>query len=178
MATPPKPAPKDDSIDPSGEFALDVPEQFFYLIYQIVRVRDQQFDGQLAPFDLTLGRWRSLTVIRRLQPCAMKDLSRYVATDRTTLTRSIDQLVAEGLVARTTPREDRRKVQLSLTAQGEAVYMQGLAVLRTLNRSLLADVSETDARVVARVMKTVICNLIPDKDEASAVIRFGDGEPV
>jgi DNA-binding MarR family transcriptional regulator len=168
---------KDNSTDPAGEFAMDVPEQLFYLLFQLVRRRDAQFDAEIAPLGLTLAGWRTLAVVRRIAVCSMKDLSRYSTIDRTTLTRSVDQLVEDGLIERRVPASDRRLVVLSLTDAGEQLYAEAVGKLVALNRRLLVDIDASAQRQLARAMETVLGNLITDPTEAAAVIRFGRAGP-
>ena len=172
MSKPPL-IPRDNSTDPAGEFAMDVPEQLFYLLFQIVRHRDAQFDAEIAPIGLSLAGWRTLAIVRRIGACSMKDLSRYSTIDRTTLTRSVDQLVEDGLIARRVPPTDRRLVVLSLTDVGEQLYDEAVRKLVVFNRRLLVGIDADAQRKLARVMEGVLCNLIPDPADATAVIRFG-----
>ncbi|OYW92076.1 MAG: hypothetical protein B7Z13_10905, partial [Caulobacterales bacterium 32-67-6] len=63
------------SIDAEAEFGLDVPEYFFYLLFQAVRRRDAAFERALAPLELSLGQWRAISTVRRFGVCSMSDLS-------------------------------------------------------------------------------------------------------
>lgn len=152
---------------------MDVPEQLFYLLFQIVRHRDAQFGAEIAPLGLSLAGWRTLAVVRRIGACSMKDLSRYSTIDRTTLTRSVDQLVEDGLIDRRVPASDRRLVVLSLTDAGEQLYGEAVRKLVAFNRRLLVGIDADAQRKLARVMEGVLGNLVADPTEAAAVIRFG-----
>lgn len=160
------------SIDPEAEFGLDVPEYFFYLLFQAVRRRDAAFERALAGLDLTLAQWRAISTIRRFESCAMSELSAFTAVDRTTLTRSIDQLVRRDLVARRTPENDRRQVRLSLTEDGQRLYAQAVDQLLDFNRQALSGVPAERQRDIARGLAAVIRNLEPDEAMAEALIRF------
>lgn len=166
----------DTSIDTDGEFPTDVPEYFFYLLFQAVRHRDLTFDVALKPVGLTLHRWRTLSIIRRLEACTMSELARYSTIDRTTLTRAVDHLVAEGLVTRTTPLKDRRQVTLALTAQGETIYMSAVNILIGYNRQALEGISLATRRELSRALQRVIRNVVPDKDQADDIISFGPAD--
>ncbi len=165
--------PKDNSVDPAGEFAMNVPDQLLYLLFQAIHHRDSRLGERLASVGLTLARWRTLAVIRRVGQCSMKDLSRYSTIDRTTLTRSVDQLVEAGLVDRHVPPTDRRVVLLTLTTLGEQTYSLAVNLLLDFNREALAGVAMEDQRVMARGLEQILINLIPDQEEAIAVIDFG-----
>ena len=160
------------SVDPEGEFGLDVPEYFFYLLFQAVRRRDAAFERALAGLDLTLSQWRAMSTVRRFGSCGMSELSAFTAVDRTTLTRSVDQLVRRGLVARETPASDRRQVRLSLTPEGQAMYDRAVLQLLSFNRSALEGVDEARRREISRGLATIIRNLAPDDNFAEALIRF------
>ncbi len=163
----------DNSRDAQGEFPLGTAEYFFYLQYMVARRRDMSFDEILRPTGLSVARWRSLAVIRRLETCTMSQLSQFAAVDRTTLTRSVDQLVSEGLVERWTPQQDRRRVNLALTEQGEEVYLGAVRLLIDRNRMMLEGVDLEDVRVATRVMQQVLRNLAANEREAGELVSFG-----
>jgi DNA-binding MarR family transcriptional regulator len=164
---------KDNSIDPQGEFPLAPNEYYFYLQFQLVRQRDLFFDRTLAAAGLNLNRWRTLAVIRRIENCAMKDLSLYAAIDRTTLTRAVDQLVAQGLVERWSPTGDRRRVNVSLSPKGEAVYAEAVRTLITANSAMVAGVEDEPMRESIRVMQQMVRNLMEDPLEADQLLAYG-----
>lgn len=167
----------DNSTDPRGEFPMNVPEHISYLLFQLVRHRDLRFDTEMAPLGLTLARWRTLAIIRRIESCSMKELAKYSTIDRTTLTRSIDQLVEEGLIDRHVPPTDRRMVLLSLTQKGEAIYMQAVHVLISYNRTMLDGISDDEQRAFARALETMMKNAISDPKDALDIIKFGRADP-
>lgn len=166
----------DSSVDEAGEFPTDVPEYFFYLLFQAVRHRDLTFDSALAPVGLTLHRWRTLSIIRRLEACTMSELARYSTIDRTTLTRAVDHLVTEGLVMRSTPPKDRRQVTLALTPQGEDVYLSAVDLLMDYNRQALCGVADETRRELSRALRTIIRNILSDADWAEDIVNFGPSD--
>lgn len=171
------PRRKDNSVDPQGEFPMAPAEYFFYLQFQIVRQRDLFFDRAFAETGLNLNRWRTLAVIRRIENCSMKDLALYSAIDRTTLTRAVDQLVREELVERWSPTGDRRRVNVSLSPKGEAIYVQALDTLLRENAGMLGDVDDAALRAAVRVSQDVIRNLVQDPREAERLVAYGRPQP-
>ncbi|MFT4935115.1 MAG: DNA-binding MarR family transcriptional regulator [Pseudoalteromonas distincta] len=160
------------SVDTEAEFGLDVPEYFFYLLFQAVRRRDAAFERALSPLGLSLGQWRAISTVRRFGVCSMSDLAAFTAVDRTTLTRSVDQLVKRELMSRSTPAADRRQVHLTLTRQGQDTYNQAVDQLLAFNRQALEGVDGARQREISRGLATVIRNLAPDAQVAEALIRF------
>lgn len=170
MATP---RGKTSLVDKAGEFPLGASAYLFYLLFQVARQRDLHYDRELATAELSLHRWRILAVIRRIENCSMKDLALYSAMDRTTLTRSVDQLVADGLVERWSSPRDRRRVNVMLSDQGEAVHRQAATILLKGNAAMLAGVDEEAVRGVARVLRRVIGNLMDDPLAAAKLLAYG-----
>lgn len=150
------------STDPKGEFPLDLTTYFFHLFAVIGRHRESRMEQILQPLGLSVSRHRALSVIASLASCSMSDLADYSAVDRTTMTRTVDQLVDAGLVVRTTPREDRRQVLLTLTDAGRVACEGSLKAIYRLSRGLLEGVPEADQRVAARAFETILANLLDD----------------
>lgn len=167
-----KPRPIDNTLDPKGEFPLTPPEYFFYLQFQIVRQRELFFDRVLADAGLNLHRWRTLAVIRRIPQCSMKDLALYSGIDRTTLTRAVDHLVTEGLVERWSPPRDRRRVQVTLSARGEAAYAEASAILDRENMTMLEGADDAGIRAANHIMQQALRNLMDDGLAAEKLLAF------
>lgn len=164
--------PRRKSIDPTGEFIADVPEYFFLALFQALRRRDQAFETALKPSGLTLTTWRAVLIISRLQPCTMNELARISTVERTTLTRTVDGLVEQGLVDRRTPPEDRRQVQLTLTPTGQTAFDAAMEVLVVSNAKALEGIDEDRLRDTTRVLNEIVANLIDDPELMADVLTL------
>lgn len=150
------------TVDPTGEFPVDLTTYVFHLFTVVARHRDARLEAALRPLGLNVSRHRALTSIERLEPCTMRDLAAFVAVDRTTLTRTVDQLADAGFVERATPREDRRQVMLTTTRTGRAACRRSLQAIYRVNRELLEGVSEAQQRALARGLDRLVERLAPD----------------
>lgn len=153
--------------------SAEIPDYLFYLLFHATRQREIAFDAAFADTGINMNRLRTLSVIRRLDGCTMKDLARLTAIDRTTLTRSVDQLVEQGLVERSTPAGDRRKVQMCLSPAGEAFHTEALKVVAAFNRRALDGVSRKDQIKMLEILNQVIHNLSADRETARELVTFG-----
>ena len=144
-------------------------EWFFYLLFQTVRRRDLAFGAALEDFGLNLPKWRALSVISRLSGCTMNELAEFTTIDRTTLTRTADQLIAGGLVARTGAAGDRRIVRLEMTPEGQAAFERALQAMRGFNSQALAGVTAADQDRLRVILSTVIGNITGSEDRAAAI---------
>jgi DNA-binding MarR family transcriptional regulator len=100
----------------------DLPEKFretFGLAYQ--RINALQRDERRC-FGVSLSRCVTLETLLREGPLPVRELASRLGLDASTVTRSIDGLVREGLARRARDeRRDRRRVFVSLTARGRAL---------------------------------------------------------
>lgn len=158
------------TADPEGEFIADVPVYLFLMLFQAVRRNDTAGDKALRAMGLSLVNWRALLIIDRLQPCTMNELARASAVDRTTLTRTIDQLTADGLAVRVTPPEDRRQVRISLTAAGIRALDDGKRVFYALQHKAVEGIDPVRLREATRVLQAVVGNLVDDPAAVAPVI--------
>jgi DNA-binding MarR family transcriptional regulator len=169
-----KPRPDDNSLDSLGKLPLPAPEYFFYLQFQLARQRDLFFDRALADSGLNLARWRTLAVIRRIRQCSMKELAFYSGADRTTLTRVVDQLVADGLVERWSPPRDRRRVQVTLSTKGMALYAEVARRWIAANAAMLQGIDAEALQAAIRTQQQVLRNVVGDPLSADKLLRYGD----
>ena len=96
----------------------------FFLLHHLVRQRENALGRELARMGLTLSQWQALATLRRLDRATMGEVAAFCATDRTTLTRTVDRMVEDGLVQRDRDPVDRRQVHLILTERGQAVFQR------------------------------------------------------
>jgi DNA-binding MarR family transcriptional regulator len=114
------------------------------LLYQTEQARRLLVGEKLGQHGLVLGQWLVLDALHKEGASSMSTLAGVIGADRTTLTRTIDGLVAADHVLRTTPLKDRRLVLVELTAGGQALVETILASLATVHASVFADFSRND----------------------------------
>jgi DNA-binding MarR family transcriptional regulator len=148
--------------DVAGAGALGLTDYVFHLFAVVSRHREARLDVALRPLGLSLARHRALSIVAGIAPCTMSELADFSAVDRTTLTRTVDQLVESGLVERATPREDRRQVVLTLTEAGRETCQRSLQAIFDVNRELASDMSDDDRRAAVRMLQTLVGRLAPD----------------
>ena len=70
----------------------DPDEYLFYLIGQCARRREAAMAEPFKSLGMSHAKWRVLTMIYRIDGLTMGELASFDAVDRTTLTRTVDQL--------------------------------------------------------------------------------------
>ena len=97
-------------------------------------------------------------------------LAELLAIEGPSLVRSIDQLVAAGLVERRDDADDRRAKTLHLTRAGEAARLKVEAALERLRDTLFANITDDDAAGCLRVFAELqrrLARSAPALDEAA-----------
>ncbi|HWT39603.1 MAG TPA: MarR family transcriptional regulator [Paraburkholderia sp.] len=88
---------------------------------QISRVLTSVYDDTLRPFGIVAPQFSLLVLIAEFGPISRSDLGRKNHHDRSTLTRNLQPLIAQGWVDEGVPARDGRSRPLSLTREGKAL---------------------------------------------------------
>ena len=97
-------------VDPLFEFALSVKA--------VERELEHWMSQAMRPLGITAAQADALVVIGSAEPVSLKDLGDLLIAEAGHPSRLVDRLVDAGLVTRRPAPDDRRRVELSLTASG------------------------------------------------------------
>lgn len=78
--------------------------------------------GEAACCDITLSQCHTIVEIGRAGGVTVNNLSQVLGLDKSTVSRSVDKLVTDGIIERHHNADDRRYVTLRLTQEGTLVY--------------------------------------------------------
>lgn len=105
-------------MDPLFELGL--------LIKALQRELERQANETMEPLGLTAAQADALAVIGQAGSLSLRELGELVIAEGGHPSRLVDRLVDAGLVERATAGEDRRRVELSLTADGRRMQRRVL----------------------------------------------------
>lgn len=148
------------------------PEYFFYLQYHLAKQRELVLGEGLGQLGLTIPKWRILSILNRLGESSMGLVADFCAIDRTTLTRTIDQLAEAGLVVRREDPRDRRQTLMSLTPAGAGAYKIAVEAVIGFNEKALKGIGRDDMQALEGLLRKVVRNVIDDPDWADSILRF------
>jgi len=167
----------DERLDVVQDHALPLPSYLSYLLYQTEQHRRAMAADLLARHGLTFAKWVAMISLRRFGDLSMTRLAKLAATDRTTLTRSIDGLISDGLVARQASPIDRRIVVICLTEGGRTLLKTIRAEIRPLNRDICANLTTEEQAAMSRYLQKILSGLIVEPDWKQDVIAFSAPAP-
>jgi MarR family transcriptional regulator, organic hydroperoxide resistance regulator len=82
------------------------------------RELEQRMNEAMRPLGVTAAQADAITVIGRAGPLSLKQLGDLLIAESGHPSRLVDRLVEAGLVQRRPAEDDRRRVELALTAKG------------------------------------------------------------
>lgn len=109
----------------------------------------------LVPGNLTTTQF---SVMRRIAvdgPMSQNLLGRSVAMDGATTKGVVDRLVKRGLLATRRDPNDRRRHQLSLTPEGEALIAEAVAAAAQVTADTLAPLSSGEQDTLLRLLSRI-----------------------
>lgn len=124
--------------------------------------RERAYVKVLAPFGLSLIDAHTLQLLRLLGPgeaACPSELVGFPFESRAGMTRALDRLESRGLVQRKAHDEDRRRVLVVLTAEGERVSDAFRKAELDFQNHALAGVSDRDRRALCRTLDKMMGNL-------------------
>jgi DNA-binding MarR family transcriptional regulator len=137
-------------VDPLFELALSVKAG--------QRALERISDEAYRPLGLTTSKADALTVLEQAGPLSLKELGSLLIAEAGHPSRLVDRLVDAGFVERRAAEDDRRKVVLSLTAEGRRMakrVVRARAAALVMGRNLLGDRDLTPALELLRELLAV-----------------------
>jgi DNA-binding MarR family transcriptional regulator len=147
-------------------------EHAAYVVQLAAQLREQALDAALAPIGLTSNRLRVLSIIQRMKSSTMGELAFLSGIDRTTLTRTVDQLTAAELVTRGDAPRDRRKVALTLTAKGARLHRSAMPMAAEVNATAFAGISDERLREAIKALRDMIGQLVTDPRDLETLMSL------
>jgi MarR family transcriptional regulator, organic hydroperoxide resistance regulator len=141
----------------ADSFKLD--RHIFYLFGQIYGRRDQQLAKSLRAFRISVPQYRVLAALTDLESCTINRLSDLTVVDRTTLSRTLDRMEKNGLVARKRVEADKRSYEMRLTAGGRAIFRRIWPVLDYHNTRAVAGLSRNELLRLRKTIDKMIANV-------------------
>jgi DNA-binding MarR family transcriptional regulator len=115
-----------------------------------LRGRDQQ-----QPRDLTNSQFRALLVLDKSDEVTAGELAKSADLNPASVTAMLDQLEANGIVARRRGAQDRRVCMVSLTDTGRAIVETKRSRWQARWEQHLGDMSDEELTAALRVIRTM-----------------------
>ena len=154
---------------PSAPAAYALDRTFTHRLHTLNKLTDRVSQGAyLQGAGLPLSEGRCLSAIGAFTPLSVNDLAHRANLNKGQASRAAQALVEQGLVRKAPSPTDGRGVVLTLTAQGQRVYQQVVAVVQQRNHDILACLSAAEQRQLDALLERLV-------DHARQALQTGDG---
>lgn len=97
-----------------------------------------------------------MNMLSQFPNASVGQLAEKTAVDRTTLTRTIEKMESDGLIARGVRAENRRITTLNLTPAGQEFFAFILPIVRQKNAEAVAGLSQDEVLALIASLKKVV----------------------
>mgnify|MGYP001120958451 CR=1 FL=1 len=136
----------------AGHFTDDY---LLYLLAQASAAASHQFHAELAARNIAVSTWRILASLYPDRALSIGELASECIFVQPTLTRMVDRLEASGEVMRSSGGDDRRRVQVRLTASGQALAAQLVAEAKAHERRICGSYSSREIEILKDTLKNL-----------------------
>ena len=110
-----------ESLARQLELVRDLENRLTFRLSFVSKLVDHQTAEFLKDVPISLAAYRILMVVKMFGEISLSDISRFNAIDRAQVTRSAAVLAKQGFVEFRSDPKSRRKKNVTLTAEGEAL---------------------------------------------------------
>ena len=130
-----------------------------YLVKQVELASRARLDEIVRPAGLTALQYTALTVLERHDDMSSAQLARRSFVTAQSMADMITALEGRALIQRHRDRADRRRLVVSLTAEGRALLEACRPEVAALERTMLAGLSEPDVAALRAALVACHANL-------------------
>jgi DNA-binding MarR family transcriptional regulator len=153
-------------------YGVEPLEELRYLILGAQREGARALAELLRPAGLTAPQGEVIAVVQEAKrPLTLREIGERLVCETGSPSRLVTTLVDAGLLQRGERRDDRRAVELSLTAQGAAAATQVRQAESALHGWLADALSDRDSAAAIRALR----KLVDGRPAGDAIARRQDG---
>ncbi len=123
------------------------------------RVFAKEIASELAPYGLVASQWSVLRVLWVEDGLSQVDLAERMRIEKASLTTTLEAMDKQGLIRRERNSDDRRKVNIYLTAASQRLKGDLLPFVGKINRKATRGMSTAEVEMLRDLLCRVISNL-------------------
>jgi DNA-binding MarR family transcriptional regulator len=118
----------------------------------------ESFCDVVRPYDLGLGMWRVLAVLRRQPGIRMSELAHETSIELSTLSRQVTSMEARGLLRRGRSADDARAVEVVPTPEGLRIIEEILPAAHRYQEVLIQGLSDNEVQLLYSLIDRIYRN--------------------
>jgi MarR family transcriptional regulator for hemolysin len=136
----------------SGEEPLAEDEPLVRTVVMTGKALREHFEQALVEAGASLVTWVVLNGVDQGRWDSQRGLAKNLRIEGATLTRHLDRMEREGLIARTRDLEDRRQIHVELTPQGQALHRRLRATADAVSTRACTGFTQDDQATLRRLL--------------------------
>ena len=141
--------------EPPHDFDTDVKE-FGELLSVMIRSFAAFERSEIFCSGVTMSQCSTILGIGKNGTMTMNALSEWMSLATSTMTRIVDNLVRDGYIARAQDPQDRRVVQVSLTEEGEKLFLAIKQIYHEYHRKIVESIPADELHQVVESLTVLI----------------------
>jgi DNA-binding MarR family transcriptional regulator len=123
---------------------------------------DGLYQGMTRQTDITPRQFGVLMALFQLGPLTASVLAERISCDRNTVSEMLKRMTARRLISKKSNPEDRRSIQVQITAKGEEALLAVIPAAAELQNLMLAPLSKEDRAHFLKCMLAIAKSSPPD----------------
>jgi DNA-binding MarR family transcriptional regulator len=130
-----------------------------YLMNRIMGRYNADLRHEMAALGLTTPKMRALAVLSVIDGILIRDLAVYAVVEQSTLSRALDQLMAEGLIRREPDPVDSRATRVVITDAGRAAFERLWPTMARAYSNMFAGIPEDERHAFVATLHKMLRNV-------------------
>ncbi|WP_306119307.1 MULTISPECIES: MarR family transcriptional regulator [unclassified Roseitalea] len=130
-----------------------------YLMNRIMGRYNASLREEMAEFGLSTPKMRALAVLSVIDGIQISQLSVYAVVEQSTLSRALDQLMAEGLIRRQPDPNDSRVTRIVITDAGRAAFERIWPSMARMYRRMFAGIADDERAAFVATLQKMLRNI-------------------
>jgi DNA-binding MarR family transcriptional regulator len=130
-----------------------------YLMNRIMGRYNAALRDEMAELGLSTPKMRALAVLSVVQAPLIRELAVYTVTEASTLSRTLDQLQADGLIRRETDPSDSRAIRVHATDAGRATFATLWPHMAHAQSRMFRGIDDTERAAFVGTLQKMLANI-------------------
>jgi MarR family transcriptional regulator, transcriptional regulator for hemolysin len=143
----------------------ELAEPIGLFVTQRARELSRAFEATLAGAGGSLATWLVLASLKGGLHQSQREIAGSLGIEGPTLTHHLNRMEAAGLVTRARNPDNRRVHDVTMTTEGEGVFVSLVGVVRDFDRQLRAGFSDRDLSTLRRLLQRLADNATANRND-------------
>jgi DNA-binding MarR family transcriptional regulator len=131
-------------------------EEFGLLLKAAAREAERQINDVLRPLGITSSQAEALEVLAERGPMSLAELGGLLVAEGGHPSRLVDRMVTAGLVERHPAPDDRRRIELTVTAHGRALGSSAKQLKRDFGKATAVKLNTADLAATVHALEAFL----------------------